>query len=80
MRFLYQENIVIMPRSTKEWRIKQNFDIFDFRLDDEDMEIIRSLSTPQGRINMDPYTFHEQKNLKDQIKEREEREKQQNNQ
>ncbi|MBQ4288443.1 MAG: aldo/keto reductase [Clostridia bacterium] len=80
LRFLYQENIVIMPRSTKEWRIKQNFDIFDFRLDDEDMEIIRSLSTPQGRINMNPYTFHEQKNLKDQIKEREEREKQQNNQ
>ena len=74
-RFLYQENICLIPRSTKKERLLSNADIFDFCLTPEEMERIYSLSSPFGRKGMDPYTFHELKNLKDQIAEREAKEK-----
>lgn len=74
-RFLYQENICLIPRSTKKERILSNADIFDFCLTPEEMGMIYGLSTPFGRKGMDPYTFHELKNLKEQIAERKAREK-----
>ena len=66
-RFLYQEDICIIPRSTKKERILNNVDIFDFYLTEEEMQSIRMLSSPDGRIGMDPRTFHELRNLKQQL-------------
>ena len=43
LRFLLQEGVVIIPKSTHKERIEQNFNIFDFELSDEDMNKIRSL-------------------------------------
>ena len=71
IRFLYQEKICFIPRSTKESRILEYMDSFDFCLEEEDMQILRSLSTAKGRIGEDPYVFNELKNLKEQIAERE---------
>ena len=43
LRFLVQQNIIVIPKSTNPSRIKQNGDIFSFKLDELDMEALRSL-------------------------------------
>jgi len=58
IRFLYQDNIVIIPRTRSFERLKSNADIFDFALTDEEMNILRSLNQEQIQTGEDPYTFH----------------------
>lgn len=43
LRWNVQRGVVIIPKSTHENRIKENLDIWDFTLTDEDMEKIASL-------------------------------------
>ena len=43
LRWLYQRGIVSLAKSVHEERIKENFDIYSFSLDDEDMKLIASL-------------------------------------
>ncbi len=43
LRWLYQRGIVSLAKSVHEERIKENFDIYSFSLDDEDMKLITSL-------------------------------------
>ncbi len=43
LRFLIQENIIVIPKSVKKERIKQNFEIFDFILNEEEITQIRKL-------------------------------------
>lgn len=43
LRFLIQKNIVVIPKSTHMERMKENFDIFDFILTTDDMELISAL-------------------------------------
>lgn len=45
LRWQLQRNIVSLSKSANPERIKQNFQIFDFELDNEDMELIKSLNT-----------------------------------
>ncbi|KAG4098845.1 NADP-dependent oxidoreductase domain-containing protein [Neocallimastix lanati (nom. inval.)] len=45
LRFLYQQNIIIIPKSTKIERMKENINILDFELTDDEMESIRKLDT-----------------------------------
>lgn len=45
LRWLYQRGIVSLAKSVHEERIKENFDIYSFSLDDEDMNLIASLDT-----------------------------------
>ena len=45
LRWLYQRGIVSLAKSIHEERIKENFDIYSFGLDKEDMELISSLDT-----------------------------------
>ena len=45
LRWLYQRGIVFLAKSVHEERIKENFDIYSFSLDDEDMKLIASLDT-----------------------------------
>ena len=48
LRFLAQQDIIVIPKSTNAGRIKQNGDIFDFKLDALDMEALRSLDQGEG--------------------------------
>lgn len=48
LRYQLQRNIVIIPKSTHIERMKQNFDIFDFKLSKEDMEEIAKLDKKQS--------------------------------
>ena len=43
LRWLYQRGIVSLAKSVHEERIKENFDIYSFELDDEDMKKIETL-------------------------------------
>ena len=42
LRWLIQRGVIIIPKSTHIDRMRQNFDIFDFTLSDEDMAAIAS--------------------------------------
>ena len=43
LRFLIQSDVVVIPKSVHKERMEQNFDVFDFTLDNTDMEAIRKL-------------------------------------
>ncbi|MDE5796468.1 MAG: aldo/keto reductase, partial [Muribaculaceae bacterium] len=45
LRWLTQRDIIIIPKSVHIERMKQNLDIFDFTLSDEDMDAIATLDT-----------------------------------
>ena len=47
LRFLTQNNIMTIPRSTNPQHIKDNIDIFDFKLTDKELNEIRSLDQKQ---------------------------------
>lgn len=43
LRFLLQSDVVIIPKSVHIDRMKENFDVFDFKLDQNDMKAIEAL-------------------------------------
>lgn len=58
LRYLLQRGVVLIPKSTHKERMKQNMDIFNFSLTEEDMAIIRQLDTKQSLFfsHYDPQT------------------------
>lgn len=58
LRFLIQSNVVVIPKSTHKERMEQNFDVFDFTLDDADMDAIRGLDEGESLFfsHYDPAT------------------------
>ena len=45
LRWLLQRGIVCIPKSTKKERMEENFNVFDFVLEEEDMARIAALDT-----------------------------------
>ncbi|KAG7523711.1 putative oxidoreductase [Solea senegalensis] len=53
IRWSIQNGVVTIPKSTKKERIQENFNVFDFQLEDEDMAMLRGLH--DGRhVTWDP--------------------------
>jgi 2,5-diketo-D-gluconate reductase B len=50
LRFLVQQNIVVIPRTSRVERLSENLAIFDFELSAAEMKEIASLAHPGGRI------------------------------
>ncbi len=48
LRFLIREDIVIIPKSTHKVRMEENFNIFDFELSDEDMNLLKGLDKKES--------------------------------
>ena len=43
LRFLFENDIVVIPKSVHKDRMQENFDIFDFELEKDDLEIIENM-------------------------------------
>lgn len=56
LRWDLQNGVVTIPKSVKEHRIKENADIFDFELSDEEMQKIHALNENK-RVGPDPDNF-----------------------
>jgi 2,5-diketo-D-gluconate reductase A len=56
LRWHIQRGDVIFPKSTHTERMRENFELFDFELSDQDMEILSSLNRDE-RSGPDPDTF-----------------------
>src|SRR5664279_6444001 len=50
LRWLMQQNVAAIPRSSNPERIADNFKVFDFTLNDDEMKRIAALKRPNGRI------------------------------
>jgi diketogulonate reductase-like aldo/keto reductase len=50
LRWLVQQNVVAIPRTSKLERLQQNFDVFDFELRDDDMAAISAMGSRGGRL------------------------------
>ena len=51
LRWLLQRDIIVIPKSVKKERMKQNIDVFDFELTAEDIEKIAMLDTGKSTIH-----------------------------
>ena len=58
LRFLIQNNVVVIPKSVHKDRMEQNFNVFDFKLKDEDMKAISALDEEESAFfsHYDPET------------------------
>lgn len=50
LRYLVQQNIVVIPRTTKVERLAENIEIFDFALSEADIADIAALARPDSRL------------------------------
>jgi 2,5-diketo-D-gluconate reductase A len=56
IRWHLSEGLIVIPKSVNPERIAQNADVFDFDLEPAELERIRGLDRPDGRIGPDPET------------------------
>ncbi len=59
LRWHIEEGIIPIPKSTSITHIKENFEVFDFSLDENDMTKIRALDKEVGSHNPDNLSIGE---------------------
>jgi 2,5-diketo-D-gluconate reductase B len=50
LRWLVQQNVSAIPRTSRIERLSENIDVFDFVLSDEEMRQISGMASPKGRL------------------------------
>jgi diketogulonate reductase-like aldo/keto reductase len=50
LRFLVQQGIVVIPRTSKIERLSENLAVFDFELSDREMAEVAALAHGDGRV------------------------------
>lgn len=56
LRWHLDSGIIAIPKSVTPARIRENFAVFDFALDADDLARLAALDSPDGRIGPDPLT------------------------
>jgi 2,5-diketo-D-gluconate reductase A len=56
IRWHLDQGLVVIPKSVTPARIRENFQVLDFKLDDSDLSAIAGLDRPNGRIGPDSHT------------------------
>lgn len=56
VRWHLDRGYIVIPKSVTPSRIRENFDVFDFSLDADDLAKIAALDRKDGRIGLDPQT------------------------
>ncbi len=56
IRWHLDQGYVVIPKSANPGRIRQNIEVFDFRLDEEDQKTLAALDRADGRTGPDPMT------------------------
>jgi len=57
LRWHVQNDLIVIPKTVNENRMRENLDILTFTLDADDMAAIAVLDDPEGRMGPDPLTF-----------------------
>jgi 2,5-diketo-D-gluconate reductase B len=55
LRYLVQQGLIVIPRTSKRERLVENLAIFDFKLSDAEMAEIARLKRPDGRVVNPPH-------------------------
>lgn len=50
LRWMVQRNVIVIPKSVRPERMKENLEIFNFELSDKDMEAIKTLDLGQSQF------------------------------
>ena len=50
LRWIVQQGVIAIPKTSKESRAAENLDIFDFALTEDEMARIHALARPDGRL------------------------------
>jgi 2,5-diketo-D-gluconate reductase B len=50
LRYLVQQDIIVIPKTSRSERLKENAEIFDFQLTPAEMKEIAALASPRGNI------------------------------
>lgn len=57
IRWHIEQGLIVFPKTANPARLRENFDVFAFALDEEDMEAIAGLDKADGRTGPDPLQF-----------------------
>jgi 2,5-diketo-D-gluconate reductase A len=57
LRWHVQNDLIVIPKTVNEHRMRENLDSLTFTLDADDMAKIATLDDPEGRMGPDPLTF-----------------------